>query len=114
MHICSKLNETITHAYEYTMNNGILENKLEMKDLGIFIDEHLRFSNHIAEKVNKAKQIMGLIRRKFVHLDMYNFNLLYKSLVRPHLEYGNIFCSPFLKSDIISLRTLNIEQLILF
>ena len=59
-----------------------------MKDLGILIDEHL--------KVNKANQIMGLI----VHLDMYNFNLLYKSLVRPHLEYGNIIWSPFLKSDI--------------
>ena len=98
MHISSKLNETITHAY--TMNNRILENKSELKDLGILIDEHLKFSNHIAEKVNKANQIMGLIRRTFVHLDMYNFNLLYKSLVRPHLEYGNIIWSPFLKSDI--------------
>ena len=98
MHISSKLNETITHAY--TMNNRILENKSELKDLGILIDEHLKFSNHIAEKVNKANQIMGLIRRTFVHLDTYNFNLLYKSLVRPHLEYGNIIWSPFLKSDI--------------
>ena len=92
------LNETITRAY--TMNNRILENKSELKDLGILIDEHLKFSNHIAEKVNKANQIMGLIRRTFVHLDMYNFNLLYKSLVRPHLEYGSIIWSPFLKSDI--------------
>ena len=114
MHISSKLNETITHAY--TMNNRILENKSELKDLGILIDEHLKFSNHIAEKVNKANQIMGLIRRTFVHLDMYNFNLLYKSLVRLHLEYGNIW-SPFLKSDLMSdfsLRTVNIEQLVLF
>ena len=98
------------------MNNRILENKSELKDLGILIDEHLKFSNHIAEKVNKANQIMGLIRRTFVHLDMYNFNLLYKSLVRLHLEYGNIW-SPFLKSDLMSdfsLRTVNIEQLVLF
>ena len=31
---------------------------------------------------------------------MYNFNLLYKSLLRLHLGYGNIIWSPFLKSDI--------------
>ena len=88
----------MTHVY--TMNNRILENKSELKDLSILIDEHLRFSHHIAENVNKANQIMGLIRRTFVYLDMYNFKLLYKSLVRPHLEYGNIIWSPFLKSDI--------------
>ena len=82
------------------MNNRILEYKSELKDLDILIDEHLKFSNHIAEKVNKANQIMGLIRRTFVHLDTYTFNLLYKSLVTPHLEYGNITWSPFLKSNI--------------
>ena len=63
-------------------------------------DTSFKFSNHIAEKVNKANQIMGLICRTFVLLDMYNFNLLYKSLVIPHLEYGNIIWSSFLKSDI--------------
>ena len=69
-HISSKLNETFTDAY--TMNNRILENKLELKDLGILIDEHLKFSNNIAEKVNEANQIMDLICRTFVHLDTYS------------------------------------------
>ena len=43
---------------------------------------------------------MGLIRRTFVFLDKHNFNLLYKSLVRPHIEYGNIVWSAFRKADI--------------
>ena len=98
MHLSSKMNETITHAY--IMNNRILENKSELKDLHILIDKHLRFTNHIAEKVNKAVQIMGLNHRTYVQLDMSNFNLLYKSLVRLHLEYDNIIWSLFLKSDI--------------
>ena len=51
------------------MNNNILESKLESKDLGVIVDNHLTYSNHIAEKVNKANQIMGLIRRTFVFLD---------------------------------------------
>ena len=43
---------------------------------------------------------MALIRRTFVFLDKHNFNLLYKSLVRPHIEYGNIVWSPFHKANI--------------
>ena len=43
---------------------------------------------------------MGLIRRTFVFLDNHNFNLLYKCLLRLHIEYGNIVWSPFQKADI--------------
>ena len=99
MHIDSKSTSSIIQA-TYKMNDNILESKLELKDLGVIVDNHLTFRNHIAEKVNKANQIMGLIRQAFVFLDKNNFNLLYKSLVRPHIENGNIVCSPFRKADI--------------
>ena len=68
------------------MNDNILESKLELKDLGAIVDNHLTFSKHIAEKVNKANQIMGLIWTAFVFLDKHNFNLFYQGLVRPHIE----------------------------
>ena len=99
MHIDSKSTSSIIQA-TYKMNDNILESKLELKDLGVIVDSHLIFSNHIAEKVNKANQIMGLIRRTFVFLEKHNFNLLYKSLVRPHIQCGNIVWSPFWKADI--------------
>ena len=99
MQIDSKSTGSIIQA-TYKMNDNILESKLELKDLGVIVDNHLTFRNHIAEKVNKANQIMGLIRQAFVFLDKHNFNLLYKSLVRPHIENGNIVCSPFRKADI--------------
>ena len=35
-----------------------------------------------------------------VYLDKHYFSLLQKSLVRPHLEYGNVVWSSFRKSDI--------------
>ena len=72
--------------------------KTKLKDLCVIVDNHLTFSNHTAEKVNKSNQIMGLIRRTFVFLEKHNFNLLYKSLVRPHIEYGNIVWLPFYES----------------
>ena len=99
MHIASKPSGSIIQP-TYKMNDNILESRLDLKDLGTIVDNHLNFSSHIAEKVNKANQIMGLIRRTFVFLDKHNFNLLYKNLVRPHIEYGNIVWSPFRKAEI--------------
>ena len=82
------------------MNYKDLTNKSEIKDLRIIVDENLLSSNHIIDKVNKAKQIMAIIRRTMVYLNKHNFNLIYKSLVRPHFQYGNVMWSLFLKSDI--------------
>ena len=82
------------------MNYKDLTNKSEIKDLRIIVDENLLSSNYIIDKVNKAKQIMAIIRRTMVYLNKHNFNLIYKSLVRPHFQYGNVMWSLFLKSDI--------------
>ena len=60
MHLDTKSTGSINQA-TFKMNNKILENKLELEDLGVIVDNHLTFSNHTAEKVNKANQIIGLI-----------------------------------------------------
>ena len=65
------------------------------KDLGIKIDSHLNFDDHIAETVNKANRILGLIRRNFKDLNNSSFCALYKALVRSHLEYGQSVWSPY-------------------
>ena len=67
------------------------------KDVGVNIDEHLTFETHIVTKVNKVNSTMGLIRRSFTYLDEEMFVLLFKALVRPHLEYAQSVCSPYLK-----------------
>ena len=53
MHVDSKPTGSINQA-TFEMNDNILENKLELKDLGVIVDSLLTFSNHLAEKVNKA------------------------------------------------------------
>ena len=41
-----------------------------------------------------------MIRRTFTCLDIKCFNLLYKALVRPHLEYGVTTWFPYKVKDI--------------
>ena len=60
----------------------------------------MKFTAHIAHAVNKANQILGLIRRSFTYLDTALTKQLYTSMVQPHLEYGNVVWHPYLKKDV--------------
>ena len=67
------------------------------KDLGVTFDETLIFDKHINNAINKANKMLGLIKRTFNYLNKETFLKLYKSMVRPHLEYGNIVWHPLYK-----------------
>ena len=56
------------------------------KDLGVHIDNYLNFDVQRKEKIQKATRMLGVIRRTFKFLNFNIFNLLYKSMVRSHLE----------------------------
>ena len=84
---------------KYKMNDHLLEQVTEEKDLGVIIDNELKFHKHTAATIKKANSILGLIKKSFVSLDKYSLPLLYKSLIRPHLEYGNVIWGPHYKED---------------
>jgi len=44
--------------------------------------------------------MIDLLKRNFINMDCKTFILLYKALVRPHLEYANSVWSPYKKNDI--------------
>jgi len=44
--------------------------------------------------------MLGVIKRNFAHLSRKCFIILYKSLVRSHLEYANSVCYPKRKTDV--------------
>ena len=69
----------------------------EEKDLGVVIDERLKFSEHVHKAVAKANRNVSLIFRNFTYIDIETFLALYKSLVRPHLEYAITVWTPHLK-----------------
>ena len=64
------------------------------------VDDKINFDKHIPQQINKANNIMGLIRRTHTFLNETSFRYLFQALVRPHLEYAEAVWSPFTKKDI--------------
>ena len=77
-------------SLSYQMNDHILENVKEIKDLGVITDHKLKFHNHSSAAVKKANFVLGLIKRSFVALVKSILPKFYMSMVRPHLEYDVI------------------------
>ena len=70
------------------------------KDFGVNVDKGLKFRNHTEIVFNKANRLCGTIRSSFYFMDGKMFNTLFKSLVRPLLEYGNTIWSPWYVKDV--------------
>jgi len=63
------------------------------------------------EKINKAYSILGVIKRNFIYVDKNSFILLYKAMVRPHLEYANSVWCPYKKGDIENIENIQKQPL---
>ena len=77
----------------------VLKDVKSFKDLGITISKDLTWSKHISTNVNEANQVLGLIRRTVGTANTTTFALLYKTLVRPLLEYAAPVWNPYLVKD---------------
>ncbi len=84
MHLGSKNSNA-----EYMMDGTILESVTEEKDLGVLIDDELKFHKYSSAAISKANQNMGIVKRTFDTLDKELLCIVYKHQVRPHLEYGS-------------------------
>ena len=90
--------------HEYELNNTILSKSTEERDLGVLIDNNLKFTRHIKGIVAKANRMIGLIRISFENIDENMFTNLYNTLIRPLIEYCVQAWSPYTQKDIILLE----------
>ena len=79
-------------------DRALAESECE-RDLGVMIDNKLKFSTHVDTVVAKANKLLGVLRRTMTYLDINTLSLLYKSLFRPHLEYANVAWQLSFKKD---------------
>ena len=94
--------------YNYTIGKGdeklTLEKTVKEKDLGVYIDPLLTFEEHINETIKKSNNMSHLISRSITYKTKEIMVPLFKSLIRPILEYANVVWSPSKKQDINALE----------
>ena len=88
------------HA-SYILGGVQLGGSVVEKDLGVLVDHKLNNNMQCQAAVSKASKVLSCIRRGMDSRDRdIILPPLYKSLVRPHLEYAVQFWAPVLKKDI--------------
>ena len=85
--------------YLYHLNGHLLPEVTSEKDLGIMINHDLKCEINTLYQAQKANKMLGIIRRTFSYLNKDSFLMLYKTYVRPHLEYGQQALHPYLAKD---------------
>ena len=78
------------NGMEYCMGNKSLKCVSMEKDLGVIITEDLKVASNCQAAYGKASRALGMIRRNIVFKSREILLPLYKSLVRPLVEY----CTP--------------------
>ena len=72
------------------LNNEMLQCVEHTKFLGIIIDQHLTWKNHINYVTKKIIRTTGVLCRIRFYISQPLLRMLYHSLIYPHLHYGNI------------------------
>ena len=75
-----------------------------MRDLGVTIDNCLKFHHHTNLTITKANHILGLISKIFQYRELDMIIKLYKSLVRLIIEYGNPIWGTYYTTDQRSIK----------
>lgn len=84
----------------YNINGTNLKQVSEYVDLGVTISSNLSWSPHVAKCTKKANSVAYLIRKAFVTRKPEFISKLFKTYIRPHLEYAVQVWNPWLKKDI--------------
>ena len=85
----SRKTEKINHP-DLIFNNSVVQRTSQQKYLGLILDKKLNFNQHIKDKLSKANKGIGVLRKLFHYLPRSSLLLMYKSFIRPHLDYGDI------------------------
>ena len=71
-------------------NGTVVAKASEQKHLGLTLESNLSFKKYLSEKIKKAKKHIGIIKHLSRFLPLKTLDHIYKTLVRPHLDYCDV------------------------
>ena len=71
-------------------NENFVSKTILQKHLGMFLDSKLNFSEHLKTIFQKTNTTIGLLRKLETLLPTAPLITIYKSFIRPNLDYGDI------------------------
>ena len=85
---------------EHLLFGKKLTSSTEEKDLGVLFNKDMSVTNQCLKASKSANKVLGIISRNIFSRDSVIMINLYKSLVRPILDYCNQIWKPYLIKDI--------------
>ena len=83
-----KINK-IDHPPLY-FNQNLVKSTSTHKHLGMVLDTKLDFNLHLKNVQNNVNKTRGLLRKLQITLPRTSLITIFKSFIRPHLDYGDI------------------------
>ena len=93
-------NKTNRILMQYIIQGQVIQEVTSAKYLGITIDQHLTWNNHVKQVTNKANRIKCFLQRNLKHCPRNIKVNCYKSLVRPVIEYAATVWAPYTQNNI--------------
>ncbi len=104
MLLCGRHSRLKSEELYISIDGNAVECVSEMKYLGLIVDRHLSFKQHVNKLCAKISSRTGLLWRirSFINNDLAH--ILYNSLIYPHLLYANFILDRCSKGIIDKLR----------
>ena len=90
--------------YTYTLGSSQLASAEEEKDIGVIITSNMKPSRQCEKAARTANGVLSQVLRAFSYRDRRVLPGIYKTYVRPHMEYTSPAWNPWLRGDVDALE----------
>jgi hypothetical protein len=95
--------------FDYAMNGVQLEKVESARDIGVIVQSNLKPTAQCLKAAATARTVLSQITRTFHYRDKVTFLKLYKTYVRPHLEFSTPAWSPWSLTEISCIEKVQIK-----